>query len=139
MEKNYDIKYTGKLRCEATHLRSGSQIETDAPVDNNGKGERFSPTDLVATALVTCILTVVGIHFKKKGRELTPINVETKKIMAANPRRIQEIKMLFDFGENSFTPEEYKVIDHLVENCPVSDSLSKEIILTSNIPSFYNL
>jgi putative redox protein len=139
MDKNYDITYKGSLRCEATHLRSGSQLETDAPVDNNGKGERFSPTDLVATALVTCILTVVGIHFKKKGRELKPIHVETKKIMASNPRRIQEIKMLFDFGDNEFTAKEFEIIDGLVSNCPVSNSLSKEIVLTSNVASFYNL
>lgn len=139
MDKNYDIRYNGSLRCEAKHLRSGSEIETDAPVDNNGKGERFSPTDLVATALVTCILTVVGIHFKKKGRELSPIDVETKKVMASNPRRIQEIKMEFDFGDNEFTAEEYKIIDELVTNCPVSNSLSKEVVLTSNVASFYNL
>ena len=130
MDKNYDIIYNGNLRCEAHHLRSGSVIETDAPVDNNGKGERFSPTDLLATALVTCVLTVVGIHFEKQGRQLKPIHCGTKKIMAANPRRIHEIVMEFDFGENKFTTEE-------VSHCPVSNSLSTDIKLTSNISGFY--
>lgn len=114
-------------------------LETDAPIDNNGKGERFSPTDLVAAALVTCILTVVGIHFKNKGKMLKPIDCGAQKIMVANPRRIQEIKLEFDFGDNEFSPEEFKLIDHLVLNCPVSDSLSKDIVISSNVSSFYSL
>ena len=95
MEKNYTVQYLGDLRCETEHLKSGSKLLTDAPVDNNGKGECFSPTDLVATALTTCILTVVGIHFRKQGRELTPIHCDVKKIMAANPRRIEEVMIHF--------------------------------------------
>jgi uncharacterized OsmC-like protein len=139
MQKNYDIKYKGNLRCEAVHLRSGSRLETDAPIDNNGKGERFSPTDLVASALVTCVLTVVGIHFEKKGKSLKPIECEAQKVMTSNPRRVKEIKINFDFGENKFSNEEYKVIESFVSNCPVSNSLSSEIVISSNVSSFYSL
>ena len=133
MEKNYTIQYVGDLRCEARHLRSDSELATDAPIDNNGKGERFSPTDLVATALTTCILTVVGIHFRKKGRELTDIHCDVKKVMASNPRRIEEVIIHFDFKDNSFSDEEMHEIRHLVHNCPVADSLSPDLKITTNL------
>ena len=133
MDKNYTIQYKGDLRCEAQHLRSGSELTTDAPIDNNGKGEKFSPTDLVATALTTCILTVMGIRFRQKGRELTDIDCDVKKIMASDPRRIQEIIIYFDFKENKFNEGEMKLIKELVYHCPVSESLSKDIKITTNL------
>lgn len=139
MEKNYEIEYLGDLRCSATHLKSGSQLDTDAPIDNNGKGEKFSPTDLVATALTTCILTVVGIRFNKDGRGLTNITCDVKKVMASNPRRIKEVIIHFDFGANNLSEDDYKLIEQLVHNCPVTDSLSPDLTITTNIPSFYNL
>ena len=139
MDKNYEIEYLGDLRCSAIHLKSGSKLDTDAPVDNNGKGEKFSPTDLLATALTTCILTVVGIRFKKNGRELTNITCDVKKVMAADPRRITEVIINFDFGSNVLSEEDYKLIEQLVHNCPVTASLSPDLTITTNIPSFYSL
>lgn len=139
MDKNYEIEYLGDLRCNAIHLKSGSSIDTDAPLDNNGKGEKFSPTDLVATALATCILTVVGIRFKKNGRELTNIKCDVKKVMAAEPRRIQEVIIHFDFGLNTLSNEDFKLIEQLVQNCPVTESLSPDLVITTNIPSLYSL
>lgn len=133
MDKNYTIAYKGDLRCEAVHLKSGSHLSTDAPTDNNGKGEKFSPTDLLATALTTCILTVMGIHFRKRGRELTDIHCDVKKVMASNPRRIEEIIIHFDFLENEFNEEEMDLIKHLVHHCPVSESIAKEIKITTNL------
>lgn len=133
MEKNYTIHYKGDLRCEAIHERSGSDLITDAPIDNNGKGEKFSPTDLVATALTTCILTIAGIHFKKKGRELTEIRCDVKKVMASNPRRIQEIIIHFDMKDNAFNDEELHEFRHIVHNCPVSHSLSSDLKISTNL------
>lgn len=133
MEKNYTIHYKGDLRCEALHERSGSQLITDAPIDNNGKGEKFSPTDLVATALTTCILTIAGIEFKKKGKELTDIKCDVKKVMASNPRRIQEIIIHFDLLNNQLTEDELHEFRHIVHHCPVSESLSADLKITSNL------
>jgi uncharacterized OsmC-like protein len=134
--KNIDVTYTGSLRTEATHLKSNSTLTTDAPTDNNGKGEKFSPTDLIAASLASCILTVVGIHYDKKGVSLSEIQCEVQKIMASNPRRIDTIKIKFDFGENDFTSSDYKIIEKLALTCPVSNSLSDALKIETNIPSF---
>lgn len=133
MNKNFDITYKGSLRCQAVHLKSGSEIETDAPIDNNGKGEKFSPTDLLATALTTCMLTVVGIHFKNSGKDLKDIRCEVEKIMKSDPRRVGEIKIEFDFGENNFTEAEKRTVKRLAEGCPVARSLSEDIIVSTNL------
>jgi uncharacterized OsmC-like protein len=121
------------------HLKSGSIIETDAPTDNNGKGERFSPTDLVATALCSCMLTVIGIHFEKKGIHIKDIHFEVQKVMASNPRRIDEILINFDFGANQFSEKEFQIIHKVADSCPVANSLSKDIKITTNLGSFYSL
>lgn len=133
MKKNYKINYQGDLRCLVVHLKSNSEIVTDAPVDNNGKGEAFSPTDLLATGLVTCILTVAAIRFQKSGKELKPISTEVQKIMAENPRRIQEIIIHFNLGDNNFSEDELNLFKHLVKHCPVGESLSADIIITTNL------
>src|SRR5215207_7323474 len=91
------VVYDGNLRTVGTHKASGTAIETDAPVDNQGKGERFSPTDLVATALGTCMLTVMGIKSRAMGIDLKGTTVDITKIMAANPRRISAIKAIVHF------------------------------------------
>ena len=88
-----EIKYLGSLRTQATHLRSGTEIITDAPVDNNGKGEAFSPTDLVATALVSCIITVMGIYANKNDIQMGEIDSSVEKIMAWGPRRISQLNL----------------------------------------------
>src|SRR5688572_28446667 len=91
------ILYSGELRTSATHLRSGTVIETDAPVDNNGKGERFSPSDLIATALGSCMLTIIGIKATLKGWNIDGTKVSVEKIMGTEPRRISGVNIVFDF------------------------------------------
>src|ERR1035437_4563081 len=91
------VIYEGELRTVATHLQSGSVIQTDAPVDNKGKGERFSPTDLVATALGSCMTTIMGIKAQDMEVDLRGMKIEVTKIMKADPRRIAGIHLTFHF------------------------------------------
>ena len=93
------VVYEGDLRTTCTHLRSDSHFETDAPVDNNGKGERFSPTDLMATSLATCMVTVMGIKARTMGLDLNGVKVDVEKIMKAEPRRVGGINLFFHFPE----------------------------------------
>ena len=88
------VKYKGQLRTEAKHLRSGSIIVTDAPIDNQGKGEAFSPTDLVATALASCMITIMGIVAERDGINIEGVIADVDKIMSKEPRRIGEIKII---------------------------------------------
>src|SRR5215211_5230820 len=99
------IVYDGDLRTVATHLRSGSQIETDAPVDNQGKGERFSPSDLVATALGSCMMTIMGMRAREMQLDLTNVKIEVEKIMTADPRRIGGVNLTFHFPDG-FTADD---------------------------------
>ena len=138
MQKNFEITYTGNLRTQCVHLKSGSVIETDAPTDNNGNGERFSPTDLVATALCSCMLTVIGIYFEKRGQELKDVKCEVQKVMASDPRRIAEVHIDFDFGENELDAQQYQKIHRVADTCPVANSLSTDIRVITNLGSFYN-
>lgn len=134
---DFQVTYTGELHSQLVHLKTGTTIETDAPVDNNGKGACFSPTDLVASSLASCMLTILGIHFQKKNRELTPIRCGVKKIMASEPRRIAEIHVSFDFGDNEFSKEEYKTIERLSMACPVANSLNPDLKVVTNLNRFY--
>ncbi len=118
------VIYTGELRTQATHLRSGSVVETDAPLDNNGKGERFSPTDLVATALASCMCTIMGIAARTHGMDIEGTECEIEKIMVADPRRIGEIKVNIHFPKTqSYTDKEKKILEHAALTCPVFESL----------------
>lgn len=118
------ITYTGDLRTEATHLLSGNSIETDAPTDNQGKGERFSPTDLVATALGSCMLTIMGIAASTHGIDINGTSCDIEKIMAANPRRIGTINATLHFPTGStYTDKEKKLLEHAALTCPVFESL----------------
>ena len=122
------IVYQGFLHTQAEHCASGSLIETDAPVDNNGKGERFSPTDLAATSLGTCMLTVMGIASKGKPYSLDQTIVEVEKVMGINPRRITEIRIRMKFPEElSISREEQTYLERVALNCPVSKSLHPDI------------
>src|SRR5215218_9258866 len=100
------VVYTGELRTSCTHLRSGNSFETDAPVDNNGKGERFSPTDLMATSLATCMNTVMGIKARTMGFDLDGVKIEVEKIMKADPRRVGGINLFFHFPDTLKAVEE---------------------------------
>jgi putative redox protein len=114
------VVYTGGLRTSDTHLRSGTEIETDAPVDNHGKGERFSPTDLMATSLAACMLTTIGIAGNTHKFDITGAACEVEKIMAAEPRRIAEIKVIMDMPKDkTYTDKEKKIIEHTALTCPV--------------------
>lgn len=119
--------YQGNLRTSATHLRSGSNIITDAPTDNNGKGEAFSPTDLVCSALSSCMMTIMGILANREGINLNGLQAEVTKIMEANPRKIAEIKINFH-GENIHATEIQKEkLKRAALTCPVALSLSDSV------------
>lgn len=124
------IKYTGDLRTEAIHLQSGTQIETDAPKDNHGKGERFSPTDLVATALGSCMLSIMGIAARTHSIALEGTLVDIEKIMVADPlRRIGEVKVAFHLPEgNIYTDKEKIILEKAAMTCPVYLSLGENVI-----------
>lgn len=122
------VIYKGDLRTEATHLRSGTVIETDAPVDNQGKGERFSPTDLVATALATCIATTMGIGARTHNINIDGLVCDVEKIMAAEPRRIAEIKVALTFPKGqSYDEKQISLLKHIAETCPVARSLHPDL------------
>ena len=120
------VKYKGELRTEAEHLRSGKTIITDAPIDNQGKGEAFSPTDLVATALASCMLTIMGIVAGRDGIKLEGTIAEVEKIMAENPRRIGEIKIKIKFSQK-LNPDEREKLERAAKTCPVSGSLNENL------------
>lgn len=122
------VIYEGNLRTVATHLQSGTVIETDAPTDNQGKGERFSPTDLVATALGNCMLTIMGIKARDIGVNLEGTTVDIEKIMTTNPRRIGEIKVVLKFPESLQTDEKQRtILERAAMTCPVFESLHPEL------------
>lgn len=121
------ILYIGELRTRATHLQSGSELITDAPLDNNGKGEAFSPTDLVATAFGSCMLTIMGIASRTHGFPLEGTKVSITKIMQSEPRRIGEIVVELDFPKHPYTEKEKKIIEFAAFNCPVAKSLHTDI------------
>lgn len=116
--KNYEISYEGDLSVKMTHLKSETTIYSDAPIDNNGKGASFSPTDLLVNALVSCVLTIIGIHFNKKNKSITKITADTQRVMYSEPRRVGEIHIEFDFGENNFDDKDLAIIKRIIETCP---------------------
>ena len=122
------VIYTGDLRTVALHLRSGSEIQTDAPVDNHGQGARFSPTDLVATALASCILTTLAIAGKTHNLNIDGAECMVEKIMIPTPRMIGEIKIDISFPNSpAFTEKEKKLITHIANTCPVHASLHPDL------------
>lgn len=122
------IVYKGNLRTEATHLQSHTVIETDAPVDNNGKGERFSPTDIVATALGSCMLTIMGMKAETMNIDLTGTTLNIQKIMAANPRRISGVQIAFQFPEAlRLSEKEQTILENSAHTCPVAKSLHPDM------------
>ena len=122
------ISYSGNLRCKATHIQSGSQLQTDAPLDNNGKGELFSPTDLLATSLTTCMITVMGIAAEKNGFTQGEINAEVEKTMAADPRRVQKLRISITFENSSYSDQQKDILEKAALNCPVAKSLSQSLV-----------
>jgi len=126
--KSILTQYLGELRTEATHIQSGTVIQTDAPTDNQGRGEAFSPTDLVAAALGSCMLTIMGIHAQKEGIELKGTQITIHKIMESNPRRISEIEIVFNFPkELILTAIQKEKLERVARACPVSHSVHPDL------------
>ncbi|MEK6780805.1 MAG: OsmC family protein [Bacteroidota bacterium] len=119
--------YLGSLRTKATHLKSGNTILTDAPVDNNGKGEAFSPTDLVCAALSSCMMTIMGMVAEREKIDITGLTSEIVKIMSSNPRKIAEIQITFTHEKLIATPEQKQKLKHAAQTCPVALSLSASL------------
>ena len=120
------VTYKGGLRTKALHIQSGNSIVTDAPIDNQGKGEAFSPTDLVATALASCMLTIMGIVAERNSIELKGTTAEVEKIMGTMPRKISEIKIKILFNKN-FDKRTKRKLESAALACPVSNSLNKNL------------
>jgi uncharacterized OsmC-like protein len=122
------IEYLGNLRCECTHLQSRSIIETDAPTDNQGKGERFSPTDMVCVALATCIITTIGIKAQTMNIELAGSKLEVTKHMISDPRRIGriDIKLILK-SATEISDRDKEVLQRVGNQCPVARSLHPDV------------
>ena len=125
------VYYSGELRTESTHLQSGETYITDAPTDNEGKGEAFSPTDLIATGLANCMLTIMGIVARRKSLTIEGTKAEVTKIMGKDPRRIGEIRIDFFFSR-SYDEDSKKLLQHAALNCPVAKSLADNLTQTIN-------
>ncbi len=122
------VIYEGELRTVATHLQSGSVIETDAPTDNQGRGERFSPTDLVATALGSCMTTIMGIRATELKIDLRGMKIEIQKLMKADPRRISGIDLTFQFPAGlTLNEKQQTILERAAHTCPVMYSIHPDI------------
>jgi len=121
------VLYEGSLRTKAVHLASGSVIVTDAPTDNNGKGEAFSPTDLVATSLASCMLTIMGIIAERDGIDLKDAHAEVEKVMSKNPRRISKVGIKIHLNGHLINSNEREKLERAARHCPVGSSLHPEI------------
>ena len=127
MSHKIESSYLGELRVSSTHTASNTVITTDAPIDNNGKGESFSPTDLVATALGSCMITVMGIHADKNGILMPNVYSRTNKFMTPNPRKISKLKIEIIFEGNQLSDIDKQSLKEVALNCPVAKSLHPDL------------
>lgn len=127
--------YNGELNTRSKHLKSGSIISTDAPIDNMGKGESFSPTDLLAASLGSCMLTIMGIAAKSREIQLNGTTLTINKIMGTNPRKVAEIVIEIYMVQNPYTLEDKRILEYAAINCPVAKSLHPELI--QNVIFYY--
>ncbi len=122
------IVYKGNLRCECTHLQSGTVIETDAPTDNRGKGELFSPTDSLCVALATCLVTTMALKANDMGIDLADTNIAVTKHMLSEPRRIAKIDVILTFPATLQLEDKDRIIlERVGNNCPVAKSLHPDL------------
>ena len=128
MPHSIENKYLGELRTESTHLKSSNVIITDAPKDNNGKGNAFSPTDLVASALCSCMTTVMGICANKNQFDLPNSTAYITKVMSSHPRRISKIILEINFDNNNLSEQNIEKLKAVAKGCPVAQSLSSDLI-----------
>lgn len=127
MQETTQTIYLGELRTRAKHVRSGQEIITDAPPDNKGKGEAFSPTDLLATSLGSCMITIMGIAAREHGFDMDGTTARIWKIMESNPRRVGEVKIELTFPPNNYSDKEKKIIERSAFTCPVYLSLHPDL------------
>ncbi|WP_430812658.1 MULTISPECIES: OsmC family protein [unclassified Carboxylicivirga] len=120
-------KYLGELRTENIHVQSGAKIITDAPCDNRGKGQSFSPTDMLATALGNCILTIMGIKAMDNHIDIEGTQLDITKVMAENPRRVDEVIMVFTFPNKGYSDEQKKIIESVAGTSPVPLSVHPDL------------
>lgn len=120
-------KYLGDLRVECVHNQSGTKLVTDAPRDNNGKGEAFSPTDLCAAALGTCAMTIIALYCKNHGVDVSGAEMEITKTMSADPRRIGKLEVIFKMPDRPYTDKEKIVMERAAHTCPVHLSLHPDL------------
>jgi putative redox protein len=121
------VQYLGGLRTEGTHTKSGQKIITDAPPDNNGRGEAFSPTDLVCAALSSCMMTIMGMLADREGIDLTGLRTDVVKIMASNPRKIAEVQITFFHDDLKATDVQKEKLKRAALTCPVALSLNDSV------------
>jgi putative redox protein len=121
------IVYEGNLRTRMTHLYSGTEVLTDAPLDNHGLAQAFSPTDLAATALGSCMMSIMGIKARDMNLELKGTELEVTKVMASNPRRISEVHVTIKFPPNNFSDKDKTILENSARTCPVAQSLHPDI------------
>lgn len=125
--KTISSSYIGDLRISSTHFKSRSTLESDAPLDNNGKGTRFSPTDLLATAYLNCMITIIGIYCQQNGLTFDQCEGEVEKIMIDSPRRIGGLNIFLDLTSNTWNAKERRRIENAAKNCPVAKSVDPAI------------
>jgi len=125
---NYTIVYSDPLRTQSTHLKSGTVIITDAPTDNHGKGEAFSPTDMLSSSLVSCVMTIIGISADKGGIEVVSMKADVAKQMDSSPRRVAKITAYLNIVLRGATDEDAERLRRVAVACPVAKSLSKDLI-----------
>ncbi len=128
--KTASVTYQGDLRTQAIHIRSGSSFSTDAPVDNQGKGEAFSPTDLLAVAALTCMITTMGIAARTHELDFGELSGEVTKVMASNPRRVSALEIELRMVGHQLSPKGKKIVEGAALYCPVTQSIHPEIQLT---------
>ena len=128
MSHSIENKYVGELRTESTHLKSSNVIITDAPTDNNGKGNAFSPTDLVASALCSCMTTVMGICANRNQFDLPNSTAHITKVMSSHPRRISKIIVEINFDSNNLSEQNIEKLIAVAKGCPVAQSLSSDLV-----------
>ncbi len=126
MNPTLTVHYLGDLRCRGTHISSGQTVATDAPTDNNGKGESFSPTDLLCTSLATCMLPLMGITAEKKGLAFTDARCSVIKVMASEPRRVTAVKIAMTIT-GDLSERDKTVLENAAKTCPVARSLHPDI------------
>ena len=126
------VVYLGDLRTECTHIQSGTKIITDAPLDNQGKGEAFSPTDLLATSLASCMMTIIGIYCKNHEINFDSCTAEIEKIMGVNPRKVEKIIVHMDFTGNNWDSYTLEKVIIAGKTCPVAKTIEDSVQIEFN-------